>query len=323
MRKITVGKKLLSLVLRFTLTLFTVSCGTNLMAQQLDVDPALRTQGASYEQNARRCPADAIKILLIGNSYTHYYRMPETLEKLLNAHANEDALYCVRHHAPGGYTLFKDHLPYFQKPNNPFVFDMDQTCDAVQKGCTALFYRSWDHIVVQGHSYYHPRSEKDASIRNKLNQALESLADTFATFKGQFHLFVTWGYKEGHIKGLSSDAGYFQDFLSMQDSINAAYLNSCELLSDKAPTDLIPVGQAFHKVYQSDFDFFNALYAEDGRHPSRLGSFLIASVLAAQFFSKVEAGQEPKYRPSEISPADAKALWQLAVADEPRYCINP
>jgi hypothetical protein len=115
----------------------------------------------------------------------------------------------------------------------------------------------WDFVVLQEQSQL-PLRERASFLEYGKRFAEEVRA-------GRSHLvlYVTWSRK-------SRPAD--------QESLNAAYLE----LAQETGATLVPVGTVWEELRQ--LDTVSDLYAEDGSHPSRLGSYVAASTFYRVLF---------------------------------------
>ena len=145
----------------------------------------------------------------------------------------------------------------------------------------------------------------------ELREAITAWAKKYLGATGEFGVLPLIGSKEfvawlpTFIEAQSvlyPDVAY-PTYLVMQDRTSRGYLEykaTIEAAVDDVDVRIVPVGEAFRLIYlavekagqdpQHPDSLFARLYAADGYHPSRLGSFLAACV-----FYGVISGNSPKF----------------------------
>jgi hypothetical protein len=173
---------------------------------------------------------------------------------------------------------------------------------------THLQEGKWDYVVLQDHS-----SVPGGADEKVYADTLVALSTFFAGRlpsssnengrPGKALLFNTWGHKDGSCKDRPQHKPAYPTYLAMQDRTSRGYLEykaTLEAAVDDVDVRIVPVGEAFRLIYlavekagqdpQHPDSLFARLYAADGYHPSRLGSFLAACV-----FYGVISGNSPKF----------------------------
>lgn len=208
-----------------------------------------------------------MNVLFIGNSYTHSYDMPKVLQKMtsskgLNVNIEMDAL-------------------------SSHTFKMHSERKELFKHITQ---QKWDYVILQGFSreLSHPIDYVERETTPYLTKIIEAIQENKRDSKLVY--FQTWGYKNGvdFMEGLNS-------FEAMSQAIENGY-NHISKLTDAT---IVRVGRVW-KSFKEDGQF--DLYADDGQHPSGVGSYLIACVFLSKLFdvSPVEA-----YHPKSVSDKEA------------------
>ena len=157
------------------------------------------------------------------------------------------------------------------------------------KTLAALLNESWDYVILQEMSQA-PVVSKDAFLRS-----VSSLCEKIHSAHAVPILFATWAYRRDSRKMAEMDVAY--DIMAAQ--LSAAYHEAAELC-DALVAD---AGAAFYKYNGQE-----SLYAEDGIHPSELGTILIAEILAGV----IRRDQKKKHKIStvatlpEVSPDDPR-----------------
>ena len=173
---------------------------------------------------------------------------------------------------------------------------------------THLQEGKWDYVVLQDHS-----SVPGGADEKVYADTLVALSTFFAGRlpsssnengrPGKALIFNTWGHKDGSCKDRPQHKPAYPTYLAMQDRTSRGYLEykaTIEAAVDDVDVRIVPVGEAFRLIYlavekagqdpQHPDSLFARLYAADGYHPSRLGSFLAACV-----FYGVISGNSPKF----------------------------
>jgi hypothetical protein len=192
------------------------------------------------------CFADSeppVRVLFVGNSYTHYNDMPSIVERLAKSAGLEIE---AGMQAPGGW-WWRDHA------------SSAETTDAIAGG-------DWDYVVLQEQSM--APADRDLARRVSF-PAGQLLSRTVVGNGGDVVLFLTWGHRNG-----SSELGH-GSYSAMQTDLADSYMAFGESLL----AEVAPVGMAWWMslAERPNID----LYQPDGSHPSEAGSYLAAAVIAA------------------------------------------
>ena len=193
--------------------------------------------------------SEPLKILFIGNSYTHMNDMPKMFEKI-SKDAGMDVI--VEKSAQSGASF---HVHSERK----------EMFEAINK-------RQWDYIILQGYSRELTFDSEylDTATIPFVNQITDSIFKNNACTNLLF--YMTWGYDEGF-----QEREEVNTYEKMANKIESGY----RYLSDTYNVPVVPVGMAWKKVKA-----LNAmdLYVEDRAHPSKEGSFLIATTFFESIF---------------------------------------
>ncbi len=191
-----------------------------------------------------------MKILFIGNSYTHYNGMPELFEKLAKS---KRIKIDVSMNAKSNHT-FKMHC------QRPEMFE-------------AIRSQKWDYVVVQGFSreLMHEKEVIDTASLPYFKQIIDSVYTNHSCTN--VLLFLTWGYKNGFVNG--TDTMSYED---MSDRVQRGY----EYLSELFNVSIVPIGQVWKSFRKNNPNV--DIYQEDGQHPNLIGSYLIASGFYSSIF---------------------------------------
>lgn len=212
------------------------------------------------------------KILFIGNSFTFFNDMPNSIFAPLCKASGLDVEVCQV--TVGGHSLIE-----YAKGDS----DMDV------KARELLLSGEFSAAVLQDQSNMpvsdFPRSMRGATL----------LAELAKRSNTPVYLYQTWGYKDGK-HGIERFGGTTE---AMAHGLKAAYTKiGCEI-----GARLCPVGDAMLDVYKQNV---TELYDPDGYHPSRDGSTIAALVIFESIF-----GFSPTLTPDikkELAAASHKAL---------------
>jgi len=184
-----------------------------------------------------------VRVLFVGNSYTHSNDMPGMVADLAEG---GDRRLEIGVMAPGGWWL-RDHAA------------SEQTMDAIAGG-------NWDFVVLQEQSMVPALPDM---ARRESRPAVVSLGVAAIEGGARPVLFLTWGHRDGN-----ADVRH-ASYSTMQVAIANTYADFGTAIIG----EIAPVGMAWWMVRAERPDI--SLYQPDGSHPSREGSYLAAAVLAA------------------------------------------
>ena len=240
---------------RMLLILFTLVCSCTLMAQ-----------------------GDSIRVLFIGNSYTHFNKMSNMVRLLA---ATQGVEMSVSEFSPGGYT-FRQHL------DNPDLRPL------IEQG-------GWDYVVMQQQSM--APAQPEAVVERKTYPSareLDSLVHVYSP-DAKTIFYMTWGHKNGTNK---PTPGYplIDTYEGMQGRLKTSYLE----MAKQNNAWCAPVGMAWQQV-RNDYPDYE-LYNPDLTHPSLLGSYLAANVIFSTIYQKPYHSQ---YRAKVLSE-QADVIQQVA-----------
>jgi hypothetical protein len=226
-----------------------------------------------------------LRVLFVGNSFTYYNSMPAMVRELALADEGAGVIFTVEYTAPN-WSL-RD------------AAESDGLADAIEDV-------RWDVVVLQEVSYYLSASAEER--RRVTHPYARALQRQIAVSGAQTMLFMTWGYRDGSFDGDS--------FAWMQARLEEGYSE----LGEELFAPVVPVGLAWSEALARRPDL--ELWKRDGRHPSRLGSYLAACV-----FYAVLSGRDPTGNSftAGLDEGDARFLQEVAaqvVADE-RAAVAP
>lgn len=243
--------------------------------------------------------------LFVGNSFTQYndpFALDQSYAALVAEGQPEWDPLTVDRWTRGGATL---------------VMHLEAATDGgLQLLLTGDSASAYDLIVLQDQSQIpgfpesHPQwvESRDAAV---------SLAGIIDSVGAQTQLFMTWGKRDGD----SINPERFPDYSTMQENIEAGYTAYAAAIEAAGyAVEIVPVGLAWQAVFADHIDagedpldsgaLFARLYAGDGSHPSRLGTYLAACV-----FYAANTGDSPEglsWAPDTITEADRDALQAIA-----------
>ncbi|MGH9816665.1 MAG: hypothetical protein ACRD6I_11355, partial [Candidatus Acidiferrales bacterium] len=202
---------------------------------------------------------DALRVLFLGNSYTYYDNLPRLVEEFA---ATSGRKIEARMIAPGGASL-ADHAANAK------------TLEAIRSG-------GWDFVVLQEQSalgaVYLVNGEARVANPEAFFAAARKLDGEVRRAGAKTVFYHTWPQREAP----DSDRAM----------VDYAYMR----IARELHAIVAPVGLAWQ---QARAEVGGAsLYAEDGSHPSRSGSYLAAAVIAAAL-----TGASPVGGPARISGA--------------------
>jgi len=214
------------------------------------------------------CYAEKMKVLFIGNSFTHMNNFTEMVSTL--ADYTMDTIITDKS-AFDSYTLEKHS-------------SNEETINKIKLGC-------WNYVVLQEQSQ-RPVMDSTTFYNRTLFYAkyLDSLIHSYNP-DARTLLFMTWGRKFGD-NSLCKQYPLCCTYSGMQDLLIKRY----NLLGCKLAVPVIPCGIAW-KYFQEEH-YINLYYA-DNKHPNVTGSYLNACMFYSTLLKKSPEGI--KYNPANIS----------------------
>ena len=217
-------------------------------------------------------------ILFIGNSYTYYNNMPETIFKNLAKSAGYDVE--IASITEGAYTLEK-----MADPNDTYGAQVERALTGTKK---------YDYVILQEQS----ARPATASVGD-FYEAVRNLSARIQESGATPILYSTWGRKMG--SSTLTKNGWTNE--SMTWKLAAAY----EAIGKELNIPVAHVGLAFYDIYTASSTV--ELYNDDKSHPTYAGSYLAAATLFAEIFN--EDLTEVNYTGS-LSEGNALVLRQAA-----------
>ncbi len=226
-----------------------------------------------FGSNAQAKSVEPLKVLFIGNSYTHMNEMPKIFQKMADE-AGKNVI--VERNTQSGAS-FKVH----SERSDMYV--------AIKK-------RKWDYIVLQGYSreLSHSVETIDTASIPYIQKITDSIYANNPCTNVLF--YMTWGYENGYLEREEVNT-----YEKMAERIEAGY----RYLGRRFDVPVVPVGMVWKEVKESsNID----LYAPDRAHPSKKGSYLIAST----FYNALFGESNERVYTSTINGEDANIIKQAA-----------
>jgi hypothetical protein len=193
-----------------------------------------------------RSDRPGLRVLFVGNSFTIQNDMPGLVHQLADADDDPRRIFAVSYTA-GGWSL-------------KGASQDDGLTDLLQEV-------QWDVVVLQEKSWI-PSLPADRR-REDMYPYARTLDAKIVRAGARTLLFMTWGYEDGDELHASDDT-----FAAMQSRLENGYSELATELS--ASESVVPAGLAWAEALRGypGLD----LWARDGKHPSRVGSYLAACV---------------------------------------------
>ncbi len=214
-----------------------------------EATPSVSTEEPTVEPETELPkPAENYQILFIGNSYTYYNNMPESIFlRILRAAGMNGRITAI---TKGGWYLIDSADP------------ADEVGSQVENMLAA---RDFDYVILQ------EQSTCPALSPGKFYEGVRILAEKLRADGATPILYGTWGRKEGH--SVLAENGWTNETMTWK--IAAGY----EAIGAELDIDVAYAGLAFYDVYTHHSEI--ELYDADKTHPSPAGSYLAAMTLFA------------------------------------------
>lgn len=208
---------------------------------------------------------EPLKILFIGNSFTHMNAMPKQFDKLAKS---LDQKVLVEMEAKSNHTL-KMHCA------RPELFK-------------TINSKKWDYVIIQ------PFSRELIFDKDSINEAtipyFQQIMDSIRANNActNILLYETWGYKNGYAERNDTDSF---DEMAMKIENGARYI------ADTFDLAIVPVGMVWREIVNKhpEINLFDA----DEHHPSPIGSYLVASTFYAAIYKRSFEGAPLTAYPAE------------------------
>ena len=212
-----------------------------------------------------------MKILFVGNSYTYFNKMPETLAAIAAA---EGLSWQVDSVTRGGW-----YLSRYADPENE-----------THAPLAAKLREAWDAVILQEQSCC------PAADRPHFLDGVRGVCAMMDPKPERIIMYVTWGRADGCPK--LEELGMTR--LSMTAALRDAYAEAADLCG----ASLSDVGGAFAYVCAHRPDV--KLYNSDLSHPSPAGSYLAALMHFAALTGDLP--KEVRYLPQDVSAETAEQI---------------
>lgn len=222
-----------------------------------------------------RSDRPGLRVLFVGNSFTFKNSLPALVHDLAAGDPGATPILSIEYAAPG-WSL--------QQANED---------DGLAK---LLQEVHWDVVVLQEKSWL--LSFPEERWRRETYPAARDLHEKIAAAGARTVLFMTWGYVRGDRGDVPHDT-----YAAMQTRLADGYSK----LGAELGAQVAPAGLAWAEALRRDPGL--DLWASDGRHPGRLGSYLAACV-----FYGLLSGHEPTRSrfSAGIEPAQVRLLQRVA-----------
>lgn len=194
---------------------------------------------------------EPLKILFIGNSFTHMNDMPTMLQNMANK-GGQNVIIEKNTQSGASFRVHSQRQDMYEAINS----------------------RNWDYVILQGYSRELSFSKEhiDTATVPFIKQITDSIFANNACTNVLF--YMTWGYENGFL-----DREEVNTYEKMTDSIEVGY----QYIGEKFHFPVVPVGMVWKHVKElSNID----LYAPDRAHPSKDGSYLIATTFYNSIFNE-------------------------------------
>jgi len=222
-----------------------------------------------------RSDQPGIRVLFVGNSFTFENSLPALVRDLAAGDAGARPIFSVEYAAPG--------------------WSLNQANE--DDGLGKLLHEvHWDVVVLQEKSWV--LSLPEEQWHSATYPAARNLHEKIAVGGARTVLFMTWGYVRGDRRREPHDT-----YAAMQ----ARLADGTSKLGAELGAQVAPAGLAWAEALRRDPSL--DLWAGDGQHPGRLGSYLAACVFYAML-----SGREPTRSrfAGGIDPRQANMLRQVA-----------
>jgi hypothetical protein len=216
-----------------------------------------------------------LRVLFVGNSFTFENSLPTLVHDLAAADPGATPIFAVEY-AAGGWSL--------QQANKD---------DGLDK---LLREVHWDAVVLQEKSWV--LSFPEEQWRRETYPSARRLHEKISAAGARTVLFMTWGYVLGDRWHEPHDT-----YAAMQARLADGYTK----LGRDLGVQVAPAGLAWAEALRREPSL--DLWADDGKHPGRLGSYLAACVFYAML-----SGRDPARSrfTAGIGPGQARLLRQVA-----------
>jgi hypothetical protein len=222
-----------------------------------------------------RSDRPGLRVLFVGNSFTFKNSLPAIVHELAAADPGATPIFSVEY-AAGGWSLHQANK--------------DDGLDKLLRDV------HWDVVVLQEKSWL--LSLPEEQWRRETYPAARALHEKIAAAGARTGLFMTWGYVRGDRWHEPHDT-----YAAMQARLAEGYSK----LGAELGAQVAPAGLAWAEALRREPSL--DLWAGDGQHPGRLGSYLAACVFYAML-----SGREPTRSrfTAGIQPGQARLFQRVA-----------
>ena len=194
---------------------------------------------------------DPLKILFIGNSYTHMNSMPKLFDKIATSNG-ENVEVVMSAKSSHTFAMHSQRSEMYAKINS----------------------QQWDYVVLQGFSreLSYSKQHIDSVSLPYIQQIVDSIHQNNSCT--DVMLFMTWGYENGF---------KYRDEINTFSKMAKAVQYGYRYIADTLNLMIAPVGDVWKEVRSNPAI---QLYEKDQMHPSVMGSHLIATTFYTSIFKK-------------------------------------
>jgi hypothetical protein len=216
---------------------------------------------------------NGVRVLFVGNSLTFENDLPELVHRL---GTRRTPIVAGAFTAPG--------------------WQLRQFAGDAQLG-RVLRDHHWDVVVLQEQSQIPSFPASDRA--REFTPHVRELADEIRRSGAEPLLFVTWAHRTGDRRNVAGDT-----YSAMQARVDAGYLEAARA----AQSAIAPVGAVWREALERRPQL--GLWAADGTHPSRAGSYLAACVFYSVLTRKSPVGNSFT---AGLQPSLARFLQRVSV----------
>jgi hypothetical protein len=255
-------------------------------------------------------PAKKINVLFIGNSFTYFYDMPQTVQEMLN---ETDPNIKIEQSTFPGFSL-SDHLSQIitSRTENGVSTRKKEEGETTETEIK-IAGKNWDVIILQtGTVSVLIGENRDL----KVNKAVLDFKDLVSNPNCEFILFNTWPSKEEYPKQYCYPSRVIDKSIEKGKCCSPTIENleqeielineSYDLVAKKNRLQKSDNGTKFYEVLTKHPEI--ELY-EDDNHPNKYGAFLNACIFYQMLTNKKASNL--KYK-GKIEPKTAKLLKKIA-----------
>jgi len=213
--------------------------------------------GTASAQSPQTPEINPMNVLFIGNSFTHMNSMPVMFERLAIS------------------KNIKINVLMSAKSNHTFEMH-SKRADLYED----IHKAKWDYVVLQGFSreFSYGQEHIDTAVIPYFQQIVDTLYQNNPCVK--LLLYMTWGYENGYA---------YMNEIGTYEEMSAAIESGYRYIAGKYNLAIVPVGNVWKEI-RKNYPEYN-LYQKDQHHPTKIGSYIVASSFySAIFRSSPEGG---------------------------------